>query len=199
MHDQRKLVVVSGPSGCGKDTVVKYLMMQRPDVQLSVSCTTRKPRVNESEGVDYYFLSEDEFRRRIEADRMLEYTNYSGNFYGTPMDELEMKLTGDNTVVLIIEVEGAHTVKAKYPDSLCVFIVPPSIEVLRERLISRGTESPEEIERRVAIAARELAELKFYDASIKNIVATDCAQELSDIIDMWQSGTFKSQKETEKC
>ncbi len=186
MIDEKKLIVVSGPSGCGKDTVVKHLMALRDDVLLSISCTTRRPRVNEVNGVHYYFVSEDEFLSRVRKDRMLEYTNYAGNYYGTPMDELEQKLVGDNIVVLIIEVKGAHNVKTRYPDSLCVFIVPPSIEALRERLKGRGTETDEEIEKRIAIAAKELEELHFYDASIKNIVASECAQQLSDIIDQWQ-------------
>ncbi|MEG2939228.1 MAG: guanylate kinase, partial [Oscillospiraceae bacterium] len=125
MIDERKLIVVSGPSGCGKDTVVKHLMALRDDVMLSTSCTTRKPRVNEVNGVHYYFVTEKDFMRRVEANRMLEYTKYAGNYYGTPLDELEQKLVGDNIVVLIIEVKGARNVKIRYPDSLCVFIVPP--------------------------------------------------------------------------
>lgn len=199
MIDEKKLIVVSGPSGCGKDTVVKHLMALRDDVLLSVSCTTRKPRINEVNGVHYYFLDEAEFMRRVEADRMLEYTNYAGNYYGTPLDELEQKLVGDNIVVLIIEVKGAHNVKTRYPNSLCVFIVPPSIEALRERLRGRGTESEEEIEKRIAIAAKELDELHFYDASIKNVVAVECAQQLSDIIDAWQKKDELSKEMKGRC
>ena len=130
---------------------------------------------------------------------MLEYTNYAGNWYGTPLDELEQKLVGDNVVVLIIEVQGAHNVKKHFPDSLCVFIVPPSIEALRERLRKRSTESDEEIERRIAIAAKELEELHFYDASIKNVVAADCAQQLSDVIDEWQRKDSIGKKEKGTC
>ena len=140
-----------------------------------------------------------EFRRRIDAGGMLEYTNYAGNWYGTPLDELEQKLVGDNVVVLIIEVQGAHNVKKHFPDSLCVFIVPPSIEALRERLRKRSTESDEEIERRIAIAAKELEELHFYDASIKNVVAADCAQQLSDVIDEWQRKDSIGKKEKGTC
>lgn len=186
MINERNLVIVSGPSGCGKDTVVKLLMAMRDDVLLSTSCTTRKPRENEVDGVHYYFLTEQEFKDRIERGRMLEYTQYSGNWYGTPLDEIEQKLVGGNTVVLIIEVKGAKNVKEMCPESLCVFIVPPSIEALEERLRSRMTESEEEIQRRLEIAETELKELDFYDFAIENKVAVDCAVELSNLIDDWQ-------------
>lgn len=186
MINEQKLVVVSGPSGCGKDTVVKLLLALRDDVLLSVSCTTRPPRENEVDGVHYYFLTEKEFMGRVERGRMLEYTNYSGNWYGTPVDEIEQKLVGGNTVVLIIEVEGARNVKFKYPKSLCVFIVPPSLEALEERLRKRMTESEDEIQKRLIIAETELKELDFYDYAIENEIAIDCAMELSAIIDEWQ-------------
>lgn len=187
MINEQKLVVVSGPSGCGKDTVVRHLMALRDDVLQSVSCTTRHPRENEVDGTHYYFLTEAEFQDRVRRDRMLEYTQYSGNLYGTPLDEIEQKLIGGNTVVLIIEVKGAKNVKQMYPKSLCVFIVPPSLEALEERLRSRMTEDEEEIQRRLKIAETELRELHYYDYSIENRVAIECAEQLSDIIDEWQA------------
>lgn len=186
MINERKLVVVSGPSGCGKDTVVKHLMALRDDVLLSVSCTTRKPRANEVDGTHYYFLTEREFLDRVARGRMLEYTQYDGKYYGTPLDEIEQKLVGGNTVVLIIEVMGAKNVKMAYPDSLCVFIVPPSLEALEQRLRTRMTESEEEIRRRLVIAAAEIAELTFYDYAIENEEALGCAERLSELIDEWQ-------------
>ncbi|NLC78361.1 MAG: guanylate kinase [Ruminococcaceae bacterium] len=194
MINQSKLVVVSGPSGCGKDTVVGCLMKLREDVFLSVSCTTRKPRKNEIDGVNYYFISEEDFLKRVENKRMLEYTNYAGNYYGTPMDELEGKLTGNNTVVLIIEVEGAKNVKETYPDSLCVFIVPPSLEVLEQRLRLRGTEDEDEIKERLAIAERELKELNYYDVSLENDIAEVCAAKLSRAINKWQKNKLAEDK-----
>ncbi len=187
MINERKLVVVSGPSGCGKDTVVKHLMALRDDILLSVSCTTRPPRVNEVNGTHYYFVSKDEFDERVKNGRMLEFTQYAGNFYGTPVDELENKLVGGNTVILIIEVEGARNVKLRYPGSLCIFIVPPSLEALEERLRARATESEGEIQKRLAIADKEMRCLDFYDVAVANDVAADCAQRLSDIIEDWQN------------
>ncbi|MEA4911320.1 MAG: guanylate kinase [Oscillospiraceae bacterium] len=187
MIDERRLVVVSGPSGCGKDTVVRRLMAQRKDVFLSVSCTTRKMRAGEADGVDYYYISEEEFLRRVRENRMLEYTKYAGNYYGTPLDELRQKLCGDNTVVLIIEVEGAMNVKRIFPDSLCVFIVPPSLEALEQRLRQRSTEPEEDIRARLEIAQRELTQLNFYDVSIVNDVVETCASALSASIDAWQN------------
>ncbi len=186
MINEQKLVVVSGPSGCGKDTVVKHLTALRDDVLLSISCTTRKPRKNEVDGAHYYFLTEAEFQDRVTRGRMLEYTVYDGKYYGTPLDEIEQKLVGGNTVVLIIEVKGAKNVKSAYPQSLCVFIVPPSLEALEARLRARETEDEAEIRRRLDIAATELAELNFYDYAIENEVAVDCAKRLSEIIDLWQ-------------
>ncbi len=186
MINERKLVVVSGPSGCGKDTVVKHLMAIRDDVLLSVSCTTREARPNEVDGTHYYFLSEREFMNRVKNDRMLEYTNYAGNYYGTPIDELENKLVGGNTVILIIEVTGAQNVKRRFPESLCVFIVPPSLEALEQRLRARGTETESEIKKRLEIADVELRHLDFYDVAIPNVIAQDCALRLSEEIDRWQ-------------
>jgi len=197
MINEQKLVVVSGPSGCGKDTVVKHLMAMRDDVLLSVSCTTRKPRKSEVDGTHYYFIGEQEFEDRVNSGRMLEYTKYDDRYYGTPLDEIEQKLVGGNTVVLIIEVKGAKNVKSAYPRSLCVFIVPPTLEALEQRLRARETEDDEEIKRRLEIAAIELKELTFYDYAIENEISADCAKRLSDIIDEWQgsetradSGTF---------
>lgn len=187
MINEQRLVVVSGPSGCGKDTVVKHLMALRDDVLLSVSCTTRKPRKNEVDGTHYYFLSDQDFLSRVERGRMLEYTRYDDKYYGTPLDEIEQKLVGGNTIVLIIEVKGAKNVKSAYPESLCVFIVPPSLEALEQRLRTRETEDEDEIKRRLAIAATELKELNFYDYAIENEVAAECAKKLSGIIDAWQS------------
>ena len=116
--DERSLVVVSGPSGCGKDTVIRELMRIDERVKLSVSCTTRAPREGEQEGVDYYFISEEEFRRRIEEGDILEYNFYAGNYYGTPVKELSDRLDGNTRIVLVIDVNGARNVKRVFPGAL---------------------------------------------------------------------------------
>ncbi len=184
--DERYLVVVSGPSGCGKDTVVKELLRRKSDASLAVSCTTRSKRDYEIDGKDYYFINREQFEKRIADNRMLEYTEYNGNMYGTPLDELENKLADRNTVVLVIEVNGARNVKERYPNSLLVFIVPPSIEELERRLFNRNTETKEEIERRLAIAEEELKHLASYDEVIQNDTVEHCAGMLADIIEEWQ-------------
>ncbi len=185
--DQRRLVVVSGPSGCGKDTVVKELIRMREDITVSVSCTTRAVRGEEKHGVNYYYISKQEFEQRLAKGRMLEYTEYAENYYGTPMDELEEKLTDEQTVILVIEVNGAKQVKAIYPNSLLVFIIPPSLEELERRLKLRATENDTQVEKRLKIAETELKSLADYDIVIENDVVECCAKRLAEAIDEWQS------------
>ncbi|MBQ9958864.1 MAG: guanylate kinase, partial [Oscillospiraceae bacterium] len=152
MINERKLVVVSGPSGCGKDTVVSCLKQQRSDIRQSVSCTTRAPREGEQHGVNYYYISREEFLQRLENGRMLEYNEFAGNLYGTPRDELEQLMQTGDTVVLVIDVHGAVNVKRIYPGALLVFLLPPSIDELVERLSGRGSEEAAVIEERLEIA-----------------------------------------------
>ncbi len=185
--NQRRLVVVSGPSGCGKDTVVKELIRIKENVSVSVSCTTRAVRGCEQHGVNYYYITKQEFNERLAKGRMLEYTEYADNLYGTPMDELEQKLADDQTVILVIEVNGAKQVKEIYPDSLLVFIIPPSLEELERRLKLRATEDISQVEERLMIAKTELKSLADYDIVIENDVVSSCAKRLSDAIDDWQT------------
>lgn len=187
MIDQRKLVVVSAPSGCGKDTIVRNLRRYRSDIRQSVSCTTRKPREGEQHGVNYYYISREEFLQRLENGRMLEYNEYAGNLYGTPRDELEQLLETGDTVVLVIDVNGAVNVKKVYPDALLVFLLPPSIDALTERLSGRGSEAEAVIEQRMEIAKQELAQVGSYDISIVNDDIDRCTEELSAAIDAWQT------------
>ena len=168
MIDERYLVVVSGPSGCGKDTVVTQLIKRRPGVELSVSCTTRAMREGEHEGVDYYYISEDEFRARLQKGRMLEYTEYAGNLYGTPMDEIEQRLAEKKTVVLVIDVRGGESVKAIYPGALLIFIMPPSRQELERRLRARGQDSEETILRRLAGSRGEMEHAPEFDYVVVN-------------------------------
>lgn len=187
MINERKLVVISGPSGSGKDTVSMLLRQLRGDIYISISCTTRAPRGTEQHGVEYYFISHEEFERRLSEGRILEYTNYAGNYYGTPMDEIEQQMDLGNTVILVIDTNGGANIKKMFPDSLSVFIAPPSLEILEERLRGRGTETEEQIHQRLSIAQNELKLAKLYDFSLVNDDLETCVHQLSELIDKWQN------------
>jgi guanylate kinase len=159
------VLVVTGPSGVGKGTLIRRLLEERPDYRLSVSATTRTPRPGEEEGRDYHFLTEQEFERRLAAGDFLEHALYAGNHYGTLKEEVGR--AGGN-LVLEIEVEGARQVRKALPEATQVFIAPPSDEALRERLIRRNTDAPEVIERRLARAKEELAARQEFKRVIVN-------------------------------
>jgi guanylate kinase len=162
-----RLFVVSGPAGAGKGTILERVRSRRPDLALSVSATTRAPRAGEVDGVSYYFLDEAEFRRRIEEGAFLEWADVHGNLYGTLQSEVEAKLkTG--SLILEIDPQGAMNVRDMMPDCVLLFIAPPSVEVLRERLLGRGSETPETLERRLADAVGEMATAVSYDAVVVN-------------------------------
>lgn len=182
MNQERFLLVVSGPSGVGKDTVVRRLRALHGEVKFSVSATTRAPREGEQDGVDYYFLTKEEFERRIEENALVEHACYCGNYYGTLRSELELRMERGEPVVLVIEVEGAGNIKRLYPGCATVFILPPSIEALRERLIGRGTESAEVIERRLKRADEEMALAPSYDFNVVNHTPDQCAEEIYAIL-----------------
>jgi len=152
-----RLFVVTGPSGVGKGTLIKKLLERVPGLELSVSATTRPPRPGERDGVDYHFLSEQEFDRLLAQDQFMEYAGYSGHRYGTLVSEVEPRLERGAGVVLEIELQGARQIRARMPDAVLVFVAPPNPEALRERLEKRGTDSEEEIERRLRVASEELA------------------------------------------
>ena len=151
-----KVLVITGPSGVGKGTLIRGLLEQVPELELSVSATTRAPRPGERDGVDYYFMTHDEFERRAASGCFVEHAAYSGNRYGTLRSELERRLDAGSAVVLEIEVEGARQVREAMPDAVAVFIAPPSDEALRARLVGRGTDPPEQVDERMRTAAREL-------------------------------------------
>ena len=152
-----KVFVITGPSGVGKGTLISALLERVPELELSVSATTRPPREGEADGRDYHFLGREEFDRRAEQKDFLEYATYSGNRYGTLRSEVERRLAAGRSVVLEIEVQGARQVRAAMPESVQVFIAPPEPAALRRRLERRGTDSSEAIDSRLAVAAQELA------------------------------------------
>lgn len=167
MKNKGLLLVVSAPSGCGKGTILGEILKD-DSFYYSISATTRAPREGEQDGVNYHFITKEEFEQRIAQGGMLEYAQYCGNYYGTPKKEVEQMREAGRDVILEIEVEGAMKVQALCPDAVFLFIAPPSVEELRRRLNKRGTEAAEVIEERVSQAARELSYANRYDYIIVN-------------------------------
>lgn len=162
------LLVLSSPSGGGKTTIARLLKQGREDLGYSVSATTRAPRAGEREGVDYHYLTRDEFLRRVAAGDFLEYATYNGHLYGTLRSEIERILGEGRHAVLDIEIHGARQVRAAFPGAILVFVLPPSARVLAARLADRGTEDPDRVRERLALAAAELSAVPEYDFAIVN-------------------------------
>ena len=177
------LIIVSAPSGCGKSTVVHRLMEKRENLRFSVSATTRKPREGETDGVDYYFVSRQEFRRMVDEDEFLEHAEYVGNCYGTPRAPVEALLKEGFDVYLDIDVQGAMQVKALWPETLMIFLMPPSVEELERRLVKRGNNTPEEIKGRLAAAEREFAFRDQFDHVVVNDEVERAVDEIAQLID----------------
>jgi len=177
-----KVFVITGPSGVGKGTLISETLRRLPDLELSVSATTREPREGEVEGRDYHFLSREEFDRQVEGKDFLEFATYSENRYGTLRSEVERRLQAGRSVLLEIEVQGARQVRAAMPESIQVFIAPPEPAALRRRLEERGTDSPEAIDARLAVAAQELAAQDEFDHRVVNDDLATAADELERII-----------------
>ena len=176
------LTVVSGFSGAGKGTVMRRLLEKYDDCVLSISVTTRKPREGEMDGRDYFFRTKEEVEAMIEADELLEYAQYVENYYGTPRAYVEEMLSRGKNVILEIEIQGALKVKEKYPDTLLMFVTPPSAQVLKDRLVGRGTETAEVIDSRMKRAVEESQGVEKYDYLVINDDLERCAKEMHSII-----------------
>jgi guanylate kinase len=176
------LVVITGPSGAGKGTLIRGLLERLPQLELSVSATTREPRPGEHDGVDYHFLTMAEFERRVAAGEFLEHATYSGNRYGTLRSEVERRLERARPVVLEIEVQGARQVREAIPDATAVFIAPPSLDALRARLIGRGTDTPDQVDARMHTAERELEAQPEFPHVVVNDRLEDATDELASIV-----------------
>lgn len=183
LNQKGLLIVLSGPSGVGKGTVRRALFdIKGHNLVYSISMTTRKPRISEVDGEDYFFVSKQEFKQRIKENRFLEYAEFVGNYYGTPADKIEEKLNKGLEVVLEIDVQGALQVKAKMPDAVFVFIAPPSFQSLKDRLFARGTESADLILERLDKARRELDFAPAYDYIVINDEVNNAADRIMAII-----------------
>ncbi|HEV7528792.1 MAG TPA: guanylate kinase [Solirubrobacteraceae bacterium] len=177
-----RVFVITGPSGVGKGTLIRGLMERLPDLQLSVSATTRAPRPGERDGVDYHFLSREEFDRRVARGDFVEHADYAGRSYGTLRSELEDRVAAGVPVVLEIEVQGARQVRGAMPEAVQVFIAPPSLEALRTRLIGRGTDDADEVERRLKVAEQELAAQPEFGHVVVNDRLDDALDQLAAIV-----------------
>ncbi|MDF0725241.1 guanylate kinase [Cytobacillus sp. S13-E01] len=169
MNERGLLIVLSGPSGVGKGTVRKEIFSQ-PDTtfQYSISMTTRQPRIGEVDGVDYFFKSREEFERLIKEDKLLEWAEFVGNYYGTPIDYVEKTLQEGKDVFLEIEVQGALQVRKAFPDGLLIFLMPPSLSELKNRIVTRGTETEDIINNRMRVAKEEIEMMDAYDYVVEN-------------------------------
>jgi guanylate kinase len=193
LNDRGLLVVISGPSGVGKGTVRKALFeMPKHNLTYSVSMTTRAKRPGERDGIDYYFVSREEFLKRVDEGKFIEHAEFVGNFYVTPLDKVNERLEEGQEVVLEIEVEGALQVKKKVPDCVMIFIVPPGKEALYQRLRKRGTESEDVIQQRIEKANREFKLAKYYDYIVVNDEVSNAADRIMAIIRAEHAKTARS-------
>ena len=176
-------IVISGHSGVGKSTVISHMFDAMPNLRFSVSCTSRKPRAGEKEGVDYYFVTEDEFAKRVANDEFVEYTSTFTNCYGTLKCEVDRLLADGYDILLDINSVGAMNIKKVYPEAVTVFINPPSLEELKKRLIGRGSETPESLKKRLDEIEFESKSIPFYDFVVVNDVALDCSNKIVEFLE----------------
>ena len=182
MNDQGILVVVSGFSGAGKGTLMKALLEKYHNYALSISATTRKPRVGEVDGREYFFVTRERFEEMIAKEELIESAQYVDNYYGTPRQYVFQQMADGKDVILEIEIQGALKIKEKFPEALLLFVLPPSADVLKERLIGRGTESMEVIQARLHRASEEAAGMNSYDYILVNDKVDVCVEEMHQLI-----------------
>lgn len=192
MSKKGLLVVLSGPSGSGKDTILTELEKRERDVKISISMTTRKPREWEVDGIHYYFVNEDFFKRKIEEGQILEYAQYGNSFYGTPKNPVDTWLSEGKTVILKIEVQGAEKIRKLYPDSVSIFLMPPSMKVLEERLRKRESEDDDEVARRLSSAVGEIRKSVDYDYYVVNDVVNYAVSDICAIIQAEKQRTARN-------
>lgn len=183
MNKKGLLIVVSGPSGAGKGTICKEVLERRSDIFVSTSATTREPRNGELEGLNYFFITREEFEKKIEEDEFIEYAEVYKNLYGTPKETVLDKLNQGENILLEIDIQGALQVKKRYPEGVFIFILPPSMAELKSRIIGRGSETPESLERRFSSAYEEIEFVNQYDYYIINDQVKRAADLMESIID----------------
>ena len=182
MKNPNKLIILTGPSGVGKGTVVKEILGKEKNIWLSISATTRGPREGEKDGENYYFMDKKKFKEMIEQDLFLEWAQFAGNYYGTPLSSVNEKIKKGFTVLLEIEVEGAKQIKEKFPNSLSIFLLPPDKAELERRIRNRGTENEESIKKRLSRANYEISASNDFDFSLTNQNVNETAMRIIKLI-----------------
>ena len=182
MKNQKKLIILTGPSGVGKGTIVREILSKDKNIWLSISATTRQPREGEKEGENYYFLSQKRFKEMIEQNLFLEWAQFAGNYYGTPLSSVNEKIKNGFTVLLEIEVEGAKQIKEKFPNSLSIFLLPPDKDELERRIRNRGTENEDAIKKRLSRANYEISASNQFDFSLTNYYVDETAKKIIKLI-----------------
>ena len=182
MKNQKKLIILTGPSGVGKGTVVKEILCKEKNFWLSISATTREPREGEKDGENYYFLNQEKFKEMIEQNLFLEWAQFAGNYYGTPLSSVNEKIKKGFTVLLEIEVEGARQIKNKFPNSQSIFLLPPDKQELERRIRNRGTEEEEAIQKRLSRANYEISVSNEFDFALTNNNVDETAKKIIKLI-----------------
>ena len=183
MLKKGRLIVFSAPSGSGKTTIVREILSRYPDFVFSISATTRKKRIAEKEGVDYYFISEEDFKKRVDNGDFVEWEKFYDYYYGTIKNIVDQNLNDGLTTVFEVDVKGAVSIKKVYPDAVLIFIAPPSIEELKKRLIKRNTENEEDLKKRIARAEMELSYKDKFDYVVSNVDLSEAKKEVKNIIE----------------